>query len=343
MSTKRNRSSGMGLGGWVVAAALSMSAAAPAAEVNEVRLARQFGIHYLPLVIMAHQKLIEKQAEINKIPGLKVTWSQLSGGATVNDALIARAVDFSAGGVGPLIIAWDRSKGGKGDIKAAAAVSDVPMTLTTRNPGIRTIADFTEKDKIALPAVKTSMQAVTLQMAASKQWGDAQFDRLDKFTVSMRHPDAMAALLSGQGEVTAHFTAAPYDFLQLKQPNIRKVLDSYEVYGGPATLILLYATQKFHDENPTVYRTVIEAMDKAMALVRTDKKRAAEIYLDLTREKTSVEDLVGMLNDPKINFKLAPSATYPVAEFMHRTGRIRNKPASWKDLFFPEAHALSGS
>jgi len=187
------------------------------------------------------------------------------------------------------------------------------------------------------------MQAVTLQMAAAKLWGDASFERLDSLTVSMRHPDAAVAMLSGQSEINAHFTAAPYDFQELRNPAIKRVLDSYDVYGGPATLIVLYCTQKFYDANPKVNASVIAAMADADKLIKGDPKRAAEIYLAVTKEKTSVEDLLAMITDPKINFKLAPSATFPVAEFLHRTGRVKNKASSWKDLFFPSAHELPGS
>jgi NitT/TauT family transport system substrate-binding protein len=317
---------------------------APArAEVSEVRIVRQFGIHYLPLVIMEHEQLIEKAAAAAGQKDLKATWARLSGGASVNDALLSKAVDLSAGGVGPLLVLWDRSKGGKGDVKALAAVSDVPMTLTTRNPKIKSIEDFTEQDRIALPAVKTSMQAVTLQMAAAKKWGVKEFERLDRFTMTLAHPDATAAMLSGAGQINSHFTAAPFDFIQLKTPGIHTVLDSYEVYGGPATLILLYAGQSFCDSNPKTCQTVVKAMGQAMDLVRTDKKRAAEIYLSVTKEKATVEDLVAMLENPKIQFRLEPSATVPAAEFLHSIGRIKNKPESWKDYFFPFSHGLQGS
>ena len=37
---------------------------------------------------------------------------------------------------------------------------------------------------------------------------------------------------------------------------------------------------------------------------------------------------------------LLPLNTMKYFDFMHRVGAIKNKPASWKDLFFPEAHAL---
>lgn len=327
---------------WLLGGVLGASLMAPAvAEVSTVRLERQYGIHYLPLVIMEHEKLVEKQARALGL-NLKVGWNQVSGGASANDALLAGAVDFASMGVGPLIQIWDKSKG-ISDVRAVAAVSNVPMTLTTRDPRIRTIADFKDSQKIALPAVKTSMQAVTLEMAAAKAWGDANYQKLDKFTVSMKHPDAMAAMLSGQGEITAHFTAAPYDFEELQHPGIHKVLDSYEVYGGPATLILLATTKKFHDQNPKVYKAVLGALNQAMGIIRKDKRQAAKMYLDVTKEKMPVNTMVKILNNPKIQFTATPSATLSAAQFMHKVGRIKSEPASWKDLFFPEVYNLKGS
>jgi hypothetical protein len=29
--------------------------------------------------------------------------------------------------------------------------------------------------------------------------------------------------------------------------------------------------------------------------------------------------------------------------FMHGVGALKNMPATWQDLFFPEAHGLNGS
>jgi NitT/TauT family transport system substrate-binding protein len=339
---KRSKA-GAALCGAMLVAWVAASGAARA-EVGEVKIARQFGIHYLPLVVMEDQKLVEKRARADGLGEVKVEWVQLSGGATVNDALLSHAVDFSAGGVGPLIVLWDKTHDTKSEVKGLAAVSDVPMTLTTRDPKVKTIADFTDQDRIALPAVKTSMQAVTLQMAAAKQWGDANFTKLDPLTVSMRHPDAAAAMISGFGnQITSHFTAAPYDFMELKNPAIHAVLDSYDVYGGPATLIVLYATRQFVDGNPKVARAVVEAMGDAMELIGKNHREAAEIYLRVTKEKTKLEDMVSMLDNPKIAFRLQPSNTYPVAVFLHRIGRIKTEPASWKDYFFPSAHALPGS
>ena len=61
-----------------------------------------------------------------------------------------------------------------------------------------TPADFTKKDKIAVPTVKVSTQAIVLQMAAAKEFGQAEYTRLDKLTVSLSHPDGMSMLLVEQ-------------------------------------------------------------------------------------------------------------------------------------------------
>ena len=330
----------------VIAAALSVSAIfAPAtarSEVNEVRIVRQPSILSLALFVMDHEKLVEKAAKAKGLPDLKVTWSRLGGGAAVNDAILSGAVDFAAGGVGPLIVLWDRSRGGKGDIKAAGALSDLPMTLNTNNPAIKSLDDFNEQNKIALPAVKTSMQAVLLQMAAAKKWGDKDYQHYDRFTVSLAHADATAALVSGSGVIAAHFAVPPWDAIQRKSGTVHKVIDSSDIIGGPATSLVLYAATKFHDQNPTVYAAVVQALGEAMTIISSDKKRAAEIYLALNSDRISVEELTAILQMPSSVFKITPNGVKAYADFMHKIGRIKTQPASWKDLFFPSAHSLAG-
>ena len=74
-------------------------------------------------------------------------------------------------------------------------------------------------------------------MAAAKQWGTANYAKLDPLTVSMAHPDGMAALLSGGGEITAHYTSAPFQYKELAAPGIHKVLDSYAWVDQPRGVV----------------------------------------------------------------------------------------------------------
>lgn len=326
---------------YTVGAALLTLAFASRAEVPELKVAEQYGIGYLPLMVMEDQKLVEKHAKEAGLD-LKVTWAKFAGGNVMNDALLSDSLHFAAGGVAPMVTLWAKTRGNY-DVKAVAALDSMPLYLNTRNPAVKSLKDFTDKDKIALPAVKVSIQAVTLQMAAEQAFGPGQYNKLDKLTVSMSHPDGQAALLSGTSEVTSQFSAPPFQYQQLENPAVHKVIDSYTVLGGPATFNLVWTTSKFRNENPKVYAAFVKALDEAMAMINRDKKWAAEAYLRVSKDKDSLENIVKMLNDPQIKFTTTPQNVLKYVDFMNRTGAIKVKPASWKDLFFPNAHALPGS
>src|SRR5688572_12924367 len=181
------------------------------AEVNEVRVATPYGIGFLPLVIMQHDKLIEKHTKAAGLGDVKVTWSKFAGGNVMNDALLSGDLDFASGGVPPFLTLWEKTKGSL-QAKGVAALSALPMLLNTRDPKVKSIKDFADGDKIALAAVKVSGQALVLQMAAARMFGEKNYAQLDKLTVGMGQPDAMAALLSGA--VTAHFASAPYSVME---------------------------------------------------------------------------------------------------------------------------------
>jgi NitT/TauT family transport system substrate-binding protein len=327
----------------LIAFALATAWLSPAssAELAELNIAQQYGIGYLSLMVMEEQKLIEKHAKAAGVE-VKVNWAKFAGGNVMNDALLSGSLQFASGGVGPLITIWARTKGNL-DVKAVAALDSMPLYLNTRNPSVKTIKDFTEKDKIALPAVKVSVQAVTLQMAAEKAFGEGQHGKLDALTVSMSHPDAQTALLSGQSEVTAHFGSPPFQYQQLKRPGIHQVLSSTDVLGGPTTFNVVWTTSKFRNENPKLYAAFVSALEEATAYINKDKTAAAEAYLRISKDKDSVADILAMLNDPAIVFTMAPQNIMAYANFMAKIGMIKAKPESWKDMFFPNVHGLAGS
>jgi NitT/TauT family transport system substrate-binding protein len=312
------------------------------AEVSEVRLAQQFGIGYLPLHVVENQKLIQKHAEKAGIKNIKVSWAQFGAGNAMNEAILSGNLDFASGGVGPLLTIWSKTKG-RQDVRGVAALNSMPLYLNTINPNVKTIKDFTEKDKIALPAVKVSIQAVTLQMAAEQAFGPGNANKLDPLTVSMRHPDGMAALLSGKSEITAHLTSPPFQYQELENKNVHRVLSSYDVLGGPGTFNLVWATKKFRDDNPKVYAAFVAALDEAMEFIKAKPQEAAEIYIKEEKSKAPVESILKMIKDPEISFTTSPQKVMKYAEFMNKTGAIEHKPAEWKEIFFPEIHGKQGS
>jgi NitT/TauT family transport system substrate-binding protein len=325
---------------WVLG--LALLAGTAHAEVSEVRLAQQFGIGYLPLHVVENQKLIQKHAEKAGIKNIKVSWATFGAGNAMNEAILSGNLDFASGGVGPLLTIWSKTKG-RYDVKGVAALNSMPLYLTTINPDVKTLKDFTEKDKIALPAVKVSIQAVTLQMAAEKEFGAGNANKLDPLTVSMKHPDGMAAMLSGKSEITAHLTSPPFQYQELADKRVHRVLSSYDVLGGPGTFNLIWAAKKFRDENPKVYAAFVGALDEAMDFIKAHPKEAAEIYIKEEKSKLPVDAVLKMVTDPEISFTTAPENIMKYAEFMNKTGAIENRPKDWKEIFFPEIHGKKGS
>jgi NitT/TauT family transport system substrate-binding protein len=188
-----------------------------------------------------------------------------------------------------------------------------------------------------------SGQAVLMQMAAERALGAAHYAKLDPLTVSLPHPDATAAILSGSSEITSHFSTSPYQEIELHAPGVHAVLTTRDLFDTPFSNGLLYTTQRFHDANPTLFRVFMAALDEAIGAINADKRAAAELYLRVTREKTPVEQILAAIAAPGVEYGLAPHNVFAVASFMNRVGTIKQKPASWQDLFFSEAHALPGS
>jgi len=307
-----------------------------------VRIAQQFGIGYLPLIVVRNQKLIEKHTAAAGLPAAKVTWARLSGGAASNDALLSGSLDYAAAGIAPVLVLWDKTRGNL-DVQAVGALDASAAFLNTNNPNVKTIQDFTEKDRIAVAAVKASIQALWLQIAAEKVWGPGQHTKLDTLTVTLPHPEATAALLSGRSEITAHFGTPPFNLQQLENPKIHRVLTSWEILGGPSSVNVLYTTGKFRKENPKTYKAVFAAFEEANALINSNPQEAARIFVEEEKGSYTVDGIEKLLRDPSVKLSWAPLNTQKIADFLYRTGQIKNKPASWKDYFFPELHPQTGS
>ncbi|MFC3458789.1 ABC transporter substrate-binding protein [Massilia haematophila] len=323
-------------------AALALAAAVPAHAEGKIRIAEQFGVVYLLLNVAQDQKLIEKHGRKQGVD-IDVDWIRLSGGAAGNDALLSNSVDVVGAGLGPLFTVWDRTAG-KQNVRAVASLGNFPYYLVSTNPAVKSIADFGPKDRIALPAVTVSVQARILQMAAAKQWGAAQFRKLDPLTQAVPHPDATAAVIAGKTEINAHFGNPPFQDQELAgNPNAKVVLDSYEVLGGPSSATVLYATEKWVRENPKTYRAFLDALVEAAQLASSNPEAAADAYLRVNRNSIDRALLVKVLKDPKVQFKVAPQNTLGLAQFLHQVGAIRKKPASWRDYFFAHPALASGS
>jgi NitT/TauT family transport system substrate-binding protein len=314
------------------------------AEVTEVRIPTGAGgVGFLPLLVMEKYQLIEKQAKTAGVVNLRVRWIRIGGPSVMNDALLSGSADFIAAGPPAFITLWDRTLA-SAKVKGVAAMTSLPMYLNTRAEHLKKLEDLTDGDKIAVTAIKVSIPALAMQMYARQKYGPAQVARFDKYTVTMTHPDAVVALLAGSGAVDAHFTSPPFHQRELKDPRVHTIMTTTSVMGGSTTFTMLSTTSKFRDQNPKVYAAVLSALDEANHLIVSDKRAAAELLLASTNDKGfSVKEMVDVLSDPEIRFTTTPENVMKYAGFMADTGSIKNRPGSWKDLFFPEIHGTPGS
>jgi NitT/TauT family transport system substrate-binding protein len=329
------------LAGAIVAALAFGSAGSVCAETATARVATQFGLAYLPLIVMEHDHVWEKKAEAAGIK-LSVEYQRLGGGGSLNDALLSDSVDMVAGGSTPMLILWDHTlKSLK--VRGVAALNAAPLYILTNKPNVKSVKDFGPDDKIAVGAIRASYQALVLMAAAERAFGEGQASRLDNQVVAMQHPDALAALISPNSQIAGYVATSPFQERALQVKGISKVTDSYEAFGGPGTQALVYAKQAFISNNPKVVDAFHAALREAVASIEQDRGAALDKYLAVTREKTDRALLEAILARPDFSFGLDPLGTLQVAQLMFRIGLLKHNPASWREYFFERPNAGSGS
>jgi NitT/TauT family transport system substrate-binding protein len=331
----------------LLAAALAFGAGCGGQTANgttEIRIPLGAGgVGFLPLFVMRDRQLIEKHASAAGLADVTVRWIDLGGPAVMNDALLSGSVDFIAAGPPAFITLWNATHG-SADVRGVAAMSSLPMYLNTTNPELDTLDDLEESDKIAVTAVKVSIPSINMQMYAAQRYGAAEAFRFDRYTVTMTHPDALIALLSGGNQINAHFTSPPFHQREIEDPRVRTLLSTDEIMGGATTFTMLSTTARFRDANPVAYAAVLAALEEANEIIRSDARAAAEIlFAAESAAGFSVDELVEVLRDPDIRFTTTPENTEKYAEFMLSIGSIEHRPESWRDLFFPEIHGAPGS
>ena len=211
-------------------------------EVDVVKIPKGAGgVGFLPLVVMEEKKLVEQEAQKMGIK-LGAEYIKFGGPSVVNDMLLSGNAHFAPAGPPAFITLWDKTAANM-KVRGVAAMTSIPMYLNTNAPHLKSLKDLSANDKIAVTAVKVSIPAIIMQMAALKEFGKADYAHYDPYTVSLTHPDGVAMLLSGN-QITAHFTSPPFHQRERKDPKVRTITTSNEIMGGPSTFTMLYAPAK---------------------------------------------------------------------------------------------------
>lgn len=313
------------------------------AETSELRMATQFGIGAMPMILMERNKVLEKHLAAAGLKDTKVTWHQFPGGNPINEGLLAGSLDIASGGATVFITLWGKTKGTASAVRSAGALSALPLLFLTRNPNVHRLQDLTDKDKIGLTTVKVSVHAILLQMAATKIYGPDNFARFDAMTVGLPHGETAKSLISGVGEVNNHFSAPPFQDMELKAAGVRRVTSAQEILGSPASYMVAYATEKFRNDNPKTFAAFVSALHEVHDYINKNPRAAAQDYLDQSKDKITLDEVVSIVTNKESSFTTTPQNVVTFADFMQARGLIKIKPASWKDMFFPEIQTGAGS
>jgi NitT/TauT family transport system substrate-binding protein len=184
------------LPGLVALLALCFSASAASAQ-ESVRIGVGFGLAFLPAYICEDLKLVEKRGKEAHLE-LKASYQRFFGAGLLQEAIGTGAIDIAPFGIAPLLAAWEKAKDTPRQVVAISGLSTLTPVLLANRPELRTLADFSATDRIAIPSA-SAPQLYFLRMRSEKVFG--QYDKLRGQIVVMTHPDAVADLTAAKGPV----------------------------------------------------------------------------------------------------------------------------------------------
>ena len=311
------------------------------AETDTIRFAQQQSIGYLQFDVLKHQHTLEKKAAALGVPDLKVTWNTFSGPTAQNDALLSGSVDVVSGGVPGLLTIWARTRGTAQEVRGITALSESSSKLNCNDPEIKTLRDLKPTSRIALPAVKVSIQAVVLQMAAANEFGADQWAKFDSQTTSLSPADTSAGLLAGGTGFDCGFTPPPFPYLQLRSPKIHTILDSADVTGS-TTASVAWTSKRFREANPKVMQALVESLIEASDFINAHREEALAYYIEDSHSPLTIADLLKVTTEPHASFGIVPHGITMFGAVMAKTGSLKSAPVSWKDAFFSDIGDIAG-
>jgi NitT/TauT family transport system substrate-binding protein len=315
------------------ATVFALTAATPPASAQEqVKIGIGYGLTFLPDYICQDLKLIEKYSRALHL-NVKASYERFAGAGPMQDALASGAIDMAPFGAAPLLLEWEKTKNTPRQIVAISGIATLPVVLLSSRPTVHSVADLRAGDRIAIPT-RTAPQMYFLQMQSQKTFG--QYDRLGRQVVVLSPSNALAALLAGNGAVTAVFTSPPYTEIALKDENVHPILSSEQVIGGKASFLVMGAMAAYVSAHPKIPEIIDKAMDEAARLIRDDPRRAAQIYLaHEPSQALNAAEVDAILKDNKDEFGSAVEGMQAFADFLGWRGALKTPPRSWKEIVAP--------
>jgi NitT/TauT family transport system substrate-binding protein len=316
----------------LAASAVLLATAAPAFAQDQVKIGIGFGLAFLPVYICQDLKLVEKRAKELHLD-VKASYQRFLGSGPMQDAIASGAIDMAPYGTAPLLAAWENAKDTPQQILAVSGITTMPLTLVSNRPNVATIADFQPTDRIAMPSL-TAPQMYLLEMQSETAF--KAYDKLRDQVVAMPPPEAVTVMIDGSGLVTAYFASPPYTQLALRDAKVHPLLSSFDVINGKASFLIMGATRAYIEAHPQMPEAIAKAMEDAARIIRSDPRRAAQIYLTHEPSMSLSDPLIeAVLREIKDEFGSAVYGVQAFADFMGRHGELKSPPKSWKDIVAP--------
>jgi len=292
---------------WIIIVLLLMTlfitgcATRTSSEKKTVIIAEQYGLAYAPLQVLQKKAYIEEELGEE----YTISWVKMSNTEAIREAMIAGQLDIGFVGIPPFLLGKDNGM----DWKIMTGLSTSPLGLITNDPSIKSLENLVDAGKIALPQ-PGSIQHILLSMAAKRELGEGTL--FDTQLISMKHPDGVLAL-AADNEVIGHFTAPPYLFQEMDNPNYHQVISGEEAMGEEFTFIVGVCRQSLY-EDEVIYDAFLKALDRARDDIKDRDKDVIE-YLSLIYE-LDIDLLEDYLYTRGIGFESKVVGTQTFIDFM---------------------------
>lgn len=326
-----------------VALLLALGCTAADAEVNEVSIVSTLGLAQFPGHVASDLKLIEQRAAALGMPDLKVSYQQVTSGVVVSDLLLSGHANVGIGGNVPMFNLWAKTNG---RVKGIMAFSEGDMFLITCDPRIKSIHDYTDKDRIAMTDLKTTTYALVMQMEAAKEFGWDNRAKFEPISVGMSDPDGVGAILSCKTDVKSHMTILPHSTVELASGKAHVVFSSQDVFGHPYTFVAAFTTTNFRNSNPKVYEAIVGGLADAIKFIRENPEKAADMFMKeepFVGTRDMLIELIKRQTPDHFSYTQTPNSTKAFLDFMYKSGMIKTDPPSWSDVWFDNVANLPGN
>ena len=292
----------------------------PEPTTVKLNFAYQVGFHYGPSIIMDYFNLVEKHSD-NRI---QANYFKISGGATINEAIVGGSIDFAQMGTPPAIKGVDQGIG----TKILASFGSKEHEVWTWRSDIQSLSDLKEGDVIAVikpySIEHVGLVKAFIDMGRTKEDADA-------VSGFFTHSDAYQMM--EEGAIAADFTGVPYTILYAENVRYHKISCDTDIWGLPLAGGVFIGRASLDKD---MVDAVLAAWTEAVTWIKNNPQQASEIIgevYDYTKEEAwDLWQKSGITWDVTFGLKVLETQ----ADLMYQLGIIEQKLGS-TDMLFPQA------